>query len=184
MLWFRSVENNSYIGYLKGGEAITTNIIKNGMVSSFNKFLNDVGIKSDLQVIKDALGNEIIANKFTNKLLPFWETASSGTHALTLFFYWSQKFMDVSFLFIDEFDAFYHTELSEYILKLISHRKGFQTIFTTHNTALMTNSILRPDCYFILSNNNLKPLTNCTERELREGHNLEKMYRNGEFIDT
>ena len=37
-------------------------------------------------------------------------------------------------------------------------------------------------CLFILSREgNLTALCNATQRELREGHNLEKMYISGEF---
>ena len=46
----------------------------------------------------------------------------------------------------------------------------------------MTNHLSRPDCLFILSKaGKLTALCNATERELREGHNLEKMYISGEF---
>ena len=57
-----------------------------------------------------------------------------------------------------------------------------QFIMTSHNTNLMTNKIMRPDCLFILSSRGtLTALCDATERELREGHNLEKMYIRGEF---
>ena len=56
-----------------------------------------------------------------------------------------------------------------------------QTILTSHNTYLVDNGLLRPDCYFILKEGNLKSLADRTGRELREGHNLEKMLRQGEF---
>jgi len=46
----------------------------------------------------------------------------------------------------------------------------------------MSNRLFRPDCLFILSRNGkLTSLNNATKRELREGHNLEKMYISGEF---
>ena len=57
-----------------------------------------------------------------------------------------------------------------------------QLIMTSHNTNLMANKIVRPDCLFILSSRGtLTALCDATERELREGHNLEKMYISGEF---
>lgn len=183
MLWFRSIGLNDYIGYLKGADQIQEQIIKNGKVTAFELFLSECGIEYKLDVAKDLLGNDVLMVKFNHKTVPFWEIASNGTQALTLYFYWSQKFDSISFLFIDEFDAFYHTELAEIMIKQLSQKKGFQTLLTTHNTALMSNHFLRPDCYFILSNNRLLPLHQCTEKELREGHNLEKMYRNGEFVD-
>ena len=56
-----------------------------------------------------------------------------------------------------------------------------QVIITSHNTNLMTNRIMRPDCYYILSGNKLTSFADATRRELREGHNLEKLYMGGEF---
>jgi hypothetical protein len=40
---------------------------------------------------------------------------------------------------------------------------------------------MRPDCYFILTGEKLTSFANATNRELREGHNLEKLYMSGEF---
>ena len=84
-------------------------------------------------------------------------------------------------MFLDEFDAFYHYELAETIVKLLKNMPQFQTILTSHNTNLLSNRIMRPDCYFILSENGLYSFANATKRELREGHNLEKLYMSGEF---
>ena len=86
-------------------------------------------------------------------------------------------------MYIDEFDAFYHYEMSENMIQYLKVKyPNSQVILTTHNTNLMTNSIMRPDCLFILSTyGTLTPLCDATERELREGHNLEKLYISGEF---
>lgn len=181
MLWFRSLGENEYIGYTTGIDFIMASIVNNGRLADYEKFLNDMEIPVKLEYRKDVTGNGVIYAKFSDRYLNFWDIASNGTKALTLYYYWSQKFSDISFLFIDEFDAFYHTEISETILKKLTESKLNQAMVTTHNTALMSNNILRPDCYFILTKNKLTPLPECTERELREGHNLEKMFRNGEF---
>ena len=58
---------------------------------------------------------------------------------------------------------------------------GVPFILTTHNTSIMSNEILRPDCYFIMKNDSIKPLSKTTMKELREAHNLEKMYKAGVF---
>ena len=84
-------------------------------------------------------------------------------------------------MFLDEFDAYYHYELSETIVQIAEQMKHTQVIFTSHNTSLLSNRIMRPDCYFILTPNKLTSIVDATDRELREGHNLEKLYMSGEF---
>ncbi len=149
----------------------------------FQNFLNIMGVDCELNIKELPDGNrELYFNH--NKQLPFWKTASSGTRALTnlycRFIFMNSK---VPFVFLDEFDAFFHYEMSE---NIVNYFKKFcpesQVIMTTHNTNLMTNHIVRPDCVFILSTSGqLTALCDATERELREGHNLEKLYIGGEF---
>ena len=84
-------------------------------------------------------------------------------------------------MFIDEFDAFYHFELSESVERRLREIKGVQIFTTTYNTDLMSNDLLRPDCYFILKDNKIKAISDLTEKELRLAHNLQKMYKAGAF---
>lgn len=86
-----------------------------------------------------------------------------------------------SFVFIDEFDAFYHFELSESVQKRLGKISGVQIFTTTHNTDLMSNDLLRPDCYFLLKDNKIKAISDPTEKELRQAHDLQKMYKLGTF---
>lgn len=147
---------------------------------NFEDFLNLMGIecKLVLQELPDGQVELYFAHK---KLVPFYSTASSGTLALTSLY---QKIVsNLSLIYLDDFAAFYHYEMAE---KLICYFKDkypeCQFIMTSHNTNLMTNKIMRPDYLFILSSKGtLTALCDATERELREGHNLEKMYISGEF---
>lgn len=182
MLWFRSVQDRSYIGYKSGRDFMLDQIIQEGYVEKFNKFLAKSGNNYNLEISQDATGKKHLISKHENTSLMFWQVASSGTKALTLYFYWSLSLNKISFLFIDEFDAFYHFELAQNILLDMSKKSNVQSIFTTHNTALLSNNILRPDCYFIIDNHNLTSLPRLTEREIREGHNLEKLFKQGEFV--
>ena len=77
-----------------------------------------------------------------------------------------------SFVFIDEFDAFYHFELSESVQRHLKQISGVQIFTTTHNTDLMSNDLLRPDSYFLLENNRIQDISELTEKELRQAHNL------------
>ena len=147
------------------------------------EFLNEMGIECKLVLKKlpDGQRQLYFAHK---KLVPFDETASSGTLALVdLYRRLIPKSWSPSLIYLDEFDAFYHYEMAEKVMNFLKKKyPGCQIIMTSHNTNLMTNRLMRPDCLFILSGmGTLTSLCNATERELREGHNLEKMYISGEF---
>ena len=146
-------------------------------------FLNEMGIECKLILQKLPDGQRELYFKH-EKLVPFYETASSGTLALVdLYRRLIPKNWEPSFIYLDEFDAFYHYEMSEKVINFFKRRyPKCQIIMTSHNTNLMTNRLMRPDCFFILSRaGTLTALSNATKRELREGHNLEKMYISGEF---
>lgn len=100
-----------------------------------------------------------------------------------LFFYWYLQLEKCSFLYVDEFDAFYHTELAEAVVRKIIQIPGVQAVITSHNTDLISNGLLRPDCIFKLEDNKIKPFSQLTEKALREAHNLQKMYKAGAFCD-
>lgn len=147
-------------------------------------FLNEMGIECRL-VLKKLPDGGIKLYFVHESLVPFYETASSGT--LALFDLYRKLVPGISwspsFMYLDEFDAFYHYEMADKVINFFKRRyPKCQIIMTSHNTNLMTNRLMRPDCLFILSRaGTLTALCNATERELREGHNLEKMYISGEF---
>lgn len=146
-------------------------------------FLNEMGIACKL-VLKKLPDGQRELYFLHDKLVPFYDTASSGTLTLVdLYKKLIPKGVEPSLLYLDEFDAFYHYEMAEKVIRFFKKRyPKCQVIMTSHNTNLMTNRLMRPDCLFILSRaGTLTALCNATERELREGHNLEKMYISGEF---
>lgn len=152
-------------------------------LQDFEDYLNAMGIECRLvlECLPDGQRELYFAH---GKLVPFYMNASSGTLALVdLYRKLFNNVRDASFIYLDEFDAFYHYEMSENVIKFFKRRyPKCQIIMTSHNTNLMTNRLMRPDCLFILSRTGtLTALCNATQRELREGHNLEKMYISGEF---
>lgn len=184
MLWFRSLRDNQYIGLTTGIEYLDTWLIENNLVKDFQRFLlemAEINLNIDVGTVEGPSRYQLLVEQHKNKPLIFEQTKSNGTAALELLFYWSRRFNEVSLLFIDEFDAFYHFDLARNILNYVKKFDDIQAIFTTHNSYLASNSILRPDCYFVLSKGKLESFADSTDRELREGHNLEKMLRNGEF---
>ena len=148
-------------------------------------FLNAMGIECKL-VLKELPDGQRELYFHHDRLVPFYETASSGTLALVdLYRKLIPRGVIPSFLYVDEFDAFYHYEMAENVLQFFKKKyPECQMIITSHNTNLMTNRLMRPDCAFILfREGTLTSHRHATKRELREGHNLEKMYISGEFAE-
>ena len=182
MLYFRSThDGNRFIGFFGHSESLQEYIIVNDLVKDFERFLKETG-KIDMNLDVEATNvMNVLVQRFKFKTIPFEFNKSSGTHALELYYYWSKCFEKVSFLFIDEFDAYYHYNLAERIIRHTINDISVQTVFTSHNSSLIDTGIMRPDCYLLLNDGKLKSLVDSTTRELREAHNLEKMLRNGEF---
>ena len=88
---------------------------------------------------------------------------------------------EMSLVFIDEFDAYYHYTLAAEVVKYVTEHMHLQVLFTSHNTNLMSNDLLRPDCYFNLKKGSIKSFASLTDKELRKAHNLQKMYKAGAF---
>ena len=129
-------------------------------------FLNGMGIicKLVLKKLPDGQRELYFSHE---KLVSFYETASSGTLALVdMYRRLIPKAWTPSFIYLDEFDAFYHYEMSENVMNFLKKKyPKCQIIMTSHNTNLMTNRLMRPDCLFILSRTGtLTSLCNATER--------------------
>ena len=180
MLLFYSLDNRGYEGFMNGTEGVAEGIVNAGKVKDFQQFLRENDIKYDLYEC-EVDGRKAIYCHFGNRDADFFKIASTGTRSLALFYYWFIRMRKASFVFIDEFDAFYHFELSEGVQRKVNEIQGVQIFTTTHNTDLMSNDLLRPDCYFLLKANSIKAIPELTEKELRQAHNLQKMYKAGAF---
>lgn len=184
MLWYRSLsDGNAYCGFTNGGSTLVDKLYEIGKIREFEAFLRENGLDYKLQFTNTNGTHELMAiYDDGKKKAPFVSLASTGTMALFLFFIWSSSAFDkISFLFIDEFDAFFHYESAENIVLQLNKARNFQTILTSHNTYLMQNKLTRPDCCFIMTKNKITNLFDSTDKEIREAHNLEKMYINGAF---
>lgn len=186
MLLFWALETREFIGYTPiSGDAILDTIIRNNHFSDLQKFFKEAGFEDELVHKTSNDGSERLFIKYSKaKYIEFSLACSSGMSSLLLLYYWLEDVSDPekspSFICIDEFDAFYHFELSYFIIeKLKSY--NCQVLLTTHNTATFTNDLLRPDCYYICSKDKIVNAHNSTIKELRFGHSLEKLYRGGTF---
>lgn len=179
MLWFRNLDIKEFIGLENNVYALDEFIIKKGLVDDFQQFINTVS-GQNFKIITPEKNDKILMCEYGKEKIPFDTITSTGTNALMLLYFWIQKMSSASFVFIDEFDAFYHFELSYEVCKRL-FSLGCQVFTSSHNTYLMTNDLLRPDCNFILKDNKIKALCNCTQKELRFAHNIEKIYRGKGF---
>lgn len=185
MLMFWCLENRGFIGYSPiPKQFIAEKIIKDGQFSDLQDFFKAAGFED---VLDHAImnGQEQLLIKYgNNKTLDFNHAASSGMKSLLLVYFWLKDIADInkcpSFIFIDEFDAFYHFELSYFIIERLKSY-NCQVLLTTHNTSIFTNDLLRPDCYYICSKDEIVNAHNATKQELRFGHNLENFYKGGKF---
>lgn len=186
MLLFWSLENRSFVGYSSSPNGnILGEIINRGHFEDLQNFFNEAGINEEL-THKTVGTEERLFFKFQNgKELEFLSSCSTGMSSLLLLYYWledinSNNEKTPSFVCIDEFDAFYHFELSQFILNRLK-KTDCQVLLTTQNTSLLGNDILRPDCYFLLEDGKIANFPERTDKELRLVHNIEKLYRGGTF---
>lgn len=185
MLLFWSLDTRGFVGYTPvTGQPIIDKIIKENHFADLQKFFKDAGFEDELdhRIINGS--EQLIIKYCNNNTIDFNLAASSGMRSLLLVYYWLEDIADESkcpsFIFIDEFDAFYHFELSYFIIERLKSY-GCQVLLTTHNTSIFTNDLLRPDCYYICSKDKIVNAHNATLKEIRFGHNLEKLYRGGTF---
>ncbi len=180
MLWFRCLDNREFIGLeINPRTNVDEYIIANNLVDDFADFLLQVSGQI-FRFTAHYASDKFLRCVIDDCEVPFHLIASTGTQALHLLYYWLQRMGEASFVFIDEFDAFYHFRLAFEVCQRL-FRLPCQVFASSHNTYLMTNDLLRPDCNFVLNNNQIKSLADCTDKELRFAHNIEKIYRGGGF---
>lgn len=182
MLFFRSLKDYRSVGAKLSHRTVSEFLSSENKVEHLQAFLNKAGIECSLELMESEPEPVLMFVK-NGKKVPFADIASTGTHSLVVLYFWWQQLEanpGISFVYIDEFDAFYHHELSKLVINALCELDA-QVILTTHNTSIMSNDILRPDCYFLMDKNQIQSLADSTDKELRSAHNIEKMYRAGAF---
>lgn len=163
-------------------EAYVRRIVRLGKVEEFEEFLRRFGVDERLCEVTEPDGRKSIYSEHSQRLIPFSAACSSGTRTLLYLYAWYVLRPQKTLVFLDEFDAYCHFEMAEKLIDFFGESTSCQTICTTHNTSLVQNDVMRPDCVFLLSaKKTLAALSDRTSRELRYGHNIEKLLRNGEF---
>ena len=121
MLYVRSTEEgDKHIGLTYGTESPQDYIVRNGLVDDFRRFLNEMaGSDLDLSTTAAIGCPQRLVIRTKNKMLDFEDSVSCGTRVLMLHYYWMKHLNDVTFMYLDGFDAYYHFELAERVLTYI-----------------------------------------------------------------
>lgn len=109
------------------------------------------------------------------------EQHGSGVNSLFWFFY-IIKTTPHKDIVIDNIDGFLHPiSMRQFCLILKNYFVGYRFIFLMNNDELMSASIMEIDNLYVMKGSKIKKIQECTNRELRITHNLQNLYRAGEF---
>lgn len=192
MLMFSNLRQNYYQGFIVGNPLVDVEIIKKGKLAELESFLNSADVECSLKNLEINGQQKMFFYFGDNHYIDFWENASTGTQSLVFFFYWYMQMqadpsLAPSFVYLDEFDAFYHEKTAAKVVELLRQTQS-QVILTTHDSSLLTNELLRPDCAFNMlpeykdsDSYVMGPLSSRTQKELRQALNIPKMFRAGVF---
>ena len=109
------------------------------------------------------------------------EQHGSGVNSLFWFFY-IIKTTPHKDIVIDNIDGFLHPiSMRQLCLILKNYFVGYRFIFLMNNDELMSTSIMEIDNLYVMNGSKIKKIQECTNRELRITHNLQNLYRAGEF---
>lgn len=192
MLMFSHLRQNYYQGFAVGTTQVDVEIIRKGKLGELEAFLNSVDVDCKLKSLKINGQQRLFFDFGGNHIIDFWENASTGTQSLVFFFFWYMQMqadpsLAPSFVYLDEFDAFYHEKTAAKVVEMLQKVQS-QVILTTHDSNLLSNDLIRPDCAFKMlpeyKNSYsyvMGPLSSRTEKELRQALNIPKMFRAGAF---
>lgn len=192
MLMFSNLRQNYYQGFIIGSTQVDVEIIRRGKLPELEAFLNSVEVDCKLTCLTLNGQQKMFFDFGNGNYIDFWENSSTGTQSLVFFFFWYLQMLEASehspsFVYLDEFNAFYHEKTAAKVVELLE-QVPCQVLLTTHDSNLLTNDLIRPDCAFNMlpeyknvDSYVLAPLSSRTQKELRQALNIPKMYRAGAF---
>lgn len=98
------------------------------------------------------------------------------------FYMYIQKTDKMEWCLVRFFDMFLPVKVAENLLRVLKDSKDGRYILTTTNPLYISNRKMRPDVCFCYCKGEIKSLIELTERELREGNAIDKLYLANEFI--
>ena len=141
------------------------------------------------RLLKDGVGFDtkfLYQDNDSNNLISFdLEDESDGTQALFAFASrWIEMLKNDQVLFVDEIDSSLHPLLVHHLVKLLNcNNSKAQLIFTTHDTTLLSQQMLRRDQVWFLEKDKQQSsqLYSLAEFSPRKNEAIEKGYLNGRY---
>lgn len=175
-----NISDESYSEYFENINILLADkILYENKMEELKLFLNEIGVNYKI-AIKQIDGDNRILCDFNGRLIDLHKIISRGIYYLTIFFYILLDKDKISFMYIDGIDSFCDNEMTKMIVMKILKIEP-QVVFVTNNTSVISNDILRPDCYFNISKGKINSFAYSTDKEIRKAHNIEKMYNSGMF---
>ncbi|WP_304393385.1 hypothetical protein [uncultured Clostridium sp.] len=143
----------------------------------FDRLCRDV-IDKDFKMFRDKHFSGSWLDKFLN------EEHGSGVMALFWFYYhlYTYHTHGIEDIVVSNIDGLLHP-LSMIALSRVFRDDDMKVriIFLMNNDILMSAVHFDIDDIYVMHDKDIKKIQDCTDRELRPAHNLQKMYRAGEF---
>lgn len=155
----------------------------------FQAVKNNIEFWNEFDILcKDVIGREFKLfhdysyNKDYSYLKRFIEEQhGSGVNSLFWFFFFLKNASNKTVV-IDNIDGFLHPiSMRQFCIVLKENFKDYKFIFLMNNDELMTTSIMNIDDLYSMDGTKIKKIQDCTDRELKIAHNLQNLYRAGEF---
>lgn len=157
-------------------------------ISNFDKDIVDNVVFGEMfdSLCKDVIDKDFIMfrNEFDDN--KSWVEQFSDEHHGTgvcslLYMLYEIKSLNYKCIVIDNIDGVLHPLSMERLCHVLKNQDKYKIIFLMNNDTLFTNSIMDIKDLYILDEDVITNIQQCTDRELRPSHNLQTMYRAGEF---
>lgn len=110
------------------------------------------------------------------------QSHGSGVNSL-FYLYYIITTMDSSTknIVIDNIDGILHPVSMVQLFRYFKDNEDYNVIFLMNQDVLLDTTLTGLDNFYIIHDFRVYPIGECTDRELRQSHNLQKMFRCGEF---
>lgn len=109
------------------------------------------------------------------------EEHGSGVNSLFWLFYNIMNNSDIEYIVVDYIDGSLHPISMIQLVKALRCFNKNKILILMNNDTLFSNWIMNIEDLYMLFDSSIYNIQDCTDREIKEMHDLQKMLRNGEF---